>query len=485
MSRVIQSEVQPRTAGPRMRGLLIVACLAVVVQGLFFFRNEHYREVAPFLAAEIAAIGPLLFFAARSLSTKWVALYLSQIGLAYGGVMFAVDDRSWRVNIMGSDADLLSSLAVAAAGVGACGLGTLWRTTKKSRLPHGYKTISLGPLWGSWRWWLASYVATIWIDHFWAYFSAIGFIGHLIRGWPLVAILALDVMARTKQAPAGMTRLIWGGLVPLRMLLGLGTGFGAIVVYEGLILLFYLTMRGVIRIRVWGIALACLATVLSFWVRTIVREEIWTSADSPATRAGVAVAALTSLGDRLSASNVKQVLDEFASYRVGHAVLAAHTLVVSETPDRVPYLKGESFYQFLWLFVPRALYPDKPSEIWGQKYGHRYGLLDAQDYSTSFNLAQLTEFYANGGIWLVLAMMGGVGWVIHRVAGWTERLDNHSADILWIVLPIAFGMLFQAFSNLSIAVNGAVYYAVVLIAPTLLHLNAPRHGRRQQSTAPR
>lgn len=104
---------------------------------------------------------------------------------------------------------------------------------------------------------------------------------------------------------------------------------------EGVILLFYLTMRGVLRIKLWGVVVACLAGVLTFWARTIMREEIWTRPDSPATRAGVAVVALESLGERLFPSGVMDLMDDFASNRVGHYVLGAHTLGVNDTPERV------------------------------------------------------------------------------------------------------------------------------------------------------
>jgi hypothetical protein len=52
----------------------------------------------------------------------------------------------------------------------------------------------------------------------------------------------------------------------------------------------------------------------------------------------------------------------------------------------------------LFKFVPRFIYPDKPQEVSGQSFGHRYGLLDPSNFETSYNLPQLLECYINFGV---------------------------------------------------------------------------------------
>jgi hypothetical protein len=79
--------------------------------------------------------------------------------------------------------------------------------------------------------------------------------------------------------------------------------------------------------------------------------------------------------------------------------------VITLTPDVVPYWGGETYSAFLWSFVPRVLYPDKPRKVLGQEFGHRYDLLNPGDQVTSYNFEQLVEMYANFGPWGVLIGM--------------------------------------------------------------------------------
>jgi hypothetical protein len=71
--------------------------------------------------------------------------------------------------------------------------------------------------------------------------------------------------------------------------------------------------------------------------------------------------------------------------------------VVTLTPEKVPFFKG-SYSQIYTKFIPRFLWSDKPTETYGNFWGHRYFFLDPTDNVTSWNFGVIPEFYANFGI---------------------------------------------------------------------------------------
>ena len=87
--------------------------------------------------------------------------------------------------------------------------------------------------------------------------------------------------------------------------------------------------------------------------------------------------------------------------------------VVQSTPDKTPFWHGESYKPLLTSFIPRALYPAKPKEQTGYKFGRKYGLLDQHNApTTSINMPWITEFYANFGLWGVLIGMSLIGLIL-------------------------------------------------------------------------
>jgi len=84
--------------------------------------------------------------------------------------------------------------------------------------------------------------------------------------------------------------------------------------------------------------------------------------------------------------------------------------VVQSTPEKTPYWLGESYKPLLTSFIPRVLYPGKPKEQTGYKFGKKYGFLDQGNTpDNSVNMPWITEFYANFGLWGVLIGMSFIG----------------------------------------------------------------------------
>src|SRR5262249_48648724 len=83
--------------------------------------------------------------------------------------------------------------------------------------------------------------------------------------------------------------------------------------------------------------------------------------------------------------------------------------LIQGTPHPAPYLDGGTYKPLLSKLIPRAVYPEKPQEVSGQAFGHRYGLIANGNFSTTVNLPQLVEGYANFGPFGVIAAMFLIG----------------------------------------------------------------------------
>ena len=104
-------------------------------------------------------------------------------------------------------------------------------------------------------------------------------------------------------------------------------------------------------------------------------------------------------------------------------------------------------------------------EVTGQTFGHRYGFLAPSDLTTSYNLPQLVEFYANFGVLGVLLGMFFVG-VVYRII---QHIFIHSGMGLGAVVAsiYLFTGLLLIESALSMVIGGLVWRFVLL---GLLHL---------------
>jgi len=63
------------------------------------------------------------------------------------------------------------------------------------------------------------------------------------------------------------------------------------------------------------------------------------------------------------------------------------------------FLNGETYKLLMTKFIPRIVYPNKPSELWGQKYAKNFNFLPTSDTTTSINLDSISESYINFGFY--------------------------------------------------------------------------------------
>jgi hypothetical protein len=149
-----------------------------------------------------------------------------------------------------------------------------------------------------------------------------------------------------------------------------------------------------------------------------------------------------------SSSKFTQKSDRENTSLARTAHILVFSAVVEDTPNRVPYWGGQTYLPLVTSWIPRAIFPDKPTENTGNQFGRRYKYLGSTDFTTSFNLPWIVEMYANFGQVGVLIGMSLVGILL----AFLEQTLNHSnMNPLEFVIgsTILFRLVYQE-SNFSL-----------------------------------
>jgi hypothetical protein len=149
--------------------------------------------------------------------------------------------------------------------------------------------------------------------------------------------------------------------------------------------------------------------------------------------------------------SVNAPIDSIIS-RTAHIILFSN--VVEDTPARVPYWGGETYLPLLTSYIPRALFPGKPIENTGNRFGRRYQYLNSNDFITSYNLPWIVEMYANFGAIGVFIGMPSIGLML---AFLEQKINNPEMSSLEVVIgnTILFNLIYQE-SNLSL-MTGSIF----------------------------
>jgi len=150
------------------------------------------------------------------------------------------------------------------------------------------------------------------------------------------------------------------------------------------------------------------------------------------------------------------VSQEGSLARIGHTFV--FSTVVNDTPEHVPYWKGETYKPILTMFIPRILWPDKPEERVGQSFGHRYGFLGPADDVTSINLPFIVELYANFGAIGVVMGMAILGCLIAFLEAKLNRPDMTPLEFV-VGMTIILPLIFQE-SNLSLMTGSILLLSI-------------------------
>ena len=156
--------------------------------------------------------------------------------------------------------------------------------------------------------------------------------------------------------------------------------------------------------------------------------------------------------------NREKAFERSPMSRIAYAVL--FSAVVDRTPETVPYWNGETYKPLLSKVIPRAIWPDKPLEVIGGHFGHRYGFIQPTDTTTSVNLPWLIEMYANFGTWGVLVGMGLLGFLF---AFLEMKFNRNEMSFLEFILgtTVLFRLINQE-SNFSLLFGNTVQVSLFL-----------------------
>lgn len=226
-----------------------------------------------------------------------------------------------------------------------------------------------------------------------------------------IILLAYDVFRKTENRPR-MIYLLYG-VVGLSALIGLITGLLENALLP-LVLLFLVRWHVAGRIPwLWAICGLFLYLALNP-AKFDYRERVWYGREQFTfmQRVGLwqelffesAVTILNPADEAVRADNTEAALARFD-------LIHRFAYVQRLTPDYVPYYKGETYQYFLYAWVPRLIWPNKPSaSIANDIIDIDYRLKYSGSTST-IGIGQLPEAYINfglAGIIGVLALQGGI-----------------------------------------------------------------------------
>jgi len=281
----------------------------------------------------------------------------------------------------------------------------------------------------------------------------------------VVGILTLFLLQMRGLLSRRLIIFLWGIAVPANLLLALGTGaLWQVITRLSPIFFCYAAERR--RLPWAGILFAALCLIPFLGFKGEYRSYAWygeTPEDiiitpSPLQR-GLAFMQLTSLRLREGGVESFTVAAETAESRVNHLELLA--TVTDMTPALVPYWNGETYRDLIWVLAPRFLFPNKPLKTVGQEFGHRYGLLHEEDFTTSFNLPhQVIEMYANFGLAGIIFGMAIIGLLYRSILALLSRPDSGERGI--IICCALLGNLLSLDSSFSLIFGGVIYYILLL-----------------------
>ena len=150
--------------------------------------------------------------------------------------------------------------------------------------------------------------------------------------------------------------------------------------------------------------------------------------------------------------SMQENVQETTLWRMSYAI-SALSLVTEKTPTLVPFWQGSSYVVLITKFIPRFLWPNKPKEEMGQRFGHTYGILNDDDTNTSMNTPVIAEGYMNFGyvgFYLVFIIMSGLIFFTFKQVNENIIVDNGSGDIIDnLILANLLVIFIQWESNLS------------------------------------
>ncbi len=296
--------------------------------------------------------------------------------------------------------------------------------------------------------------------------SHIGSLG--LYAFILVTIL---YYRRTREAGGSLLRGIWC------VMLALETGFAVLSGSRGLwianvLLPIFIIRHYMVRRLSLRLALSCLIVLSCAYlpIMTTYRELYWSQLGrEDSTYKMPAPPSVGQIIDAIAGMNREQYVALAESALMGRAAfLDAVALVVRDTPGAMDFQNGRTLGLFLFAFVPRALWPEKPGITLGVEWAQAYWQKPMEDL-TNVGVTAVGEWYLNfhvPGILLGMFLFG----VMNRLF-YDLLIDPKESNPLGLFLYAGSFSGLVALSELNLAAgmagliqSMAVMYLVFLAA---------------------
>ncbi len=302
---------------------------------------------------------------------------------------------------------------------------------------------------------------------------AIGYATDLV----VISITLLFILQLTGRLGKLGIGFLWAFLVPCRVLLGLGTGatFQGVQIFL-LIIFIYAALK---HCMPWKVILAGFVMLIILragmnefraqsWGVGEMTDRTYTDADRTHTEKVALFLKVAKDSFTGKAQSYSEAM-EFSLRRTNSLLIFAE--VVESTPASVPFWRGATYYPLLFKPIPRFLYPGKPIEITGQTFGHRYGFLSPNDFSTSCNLPQIVELYINFGKVGIILGAFFIGTLYRTVQ---HIFIHREMGIGAVVACIYILNMFLVMETGTSQVFGGAFWALIYMG--LLHLLVKKAG---------
>jgi hypothetical protein len=216
---------------------------------------------------------------------------------------------------------------------------------------------------------------------------------------------------------------------------------------------------------------AVIAVILFFQVgKQDFRQTYWTDQARAGQTERVTYWINTSLekwGESLSDPSGNALRGNLSSILARVGLLAQTGDVLEQTPSIVPYQNGRLYSYLLYTWIPRAVWPDKPSmNEANQFYQVAYGITAEEDLDkVSIAIGFLTEGYMNFG-WpgvVLIMFLVGVFLNLYRRLFFTKSAGLILSSLGIVLLPQMLGIESQMAQYVSGIVQQVVFSLLIML----------------------
>lgn len=251
-----------------------------------------------------------------------------------------------------------------------------------------------------------------------------------------IVLLAYQVYGKNKTAASATALSLCVALVAT---LGLASGMLEMALVP-LALVFAVRWHATHKLPKHWLVLGIVFFVLFNTVKAEFREEAWYGKTHYGVieRAELWVGASFRLAEDIVRGGVReqgQAIIHQVSYRLD--LLHKFVWVRQLTPDVIPYYEGASYTYFLYGWIPRLVWPGKPSPDINRRIDVDYQFLYAGQGAT-IAIGQLPEAYVNFGIGGIAVVMLIQGLVFGGLERWLNGPHSEGGRAIYVALMIFF-----------------------------------------------